>query len=68
MAQNQYGARQKQYESMQQFNDNLHEKSTGSVKSKYLAARDNERKAEDESRESWIKARKAESIAETRDE
>ena len=40
----------------------LHEKSVGSPKSEYLAARDNERKAEDEARKSLIKARKADSI------
>ena len=62
---------QKQYESMQQFNDGLHEKGMENLKSEHLASRDtrdNERKIEDEARESTIKARKAESIAQTRDE
>ena len=68
MAQTQYSALQKQYESLRQFNDNLHEKSVGNLKSEYLAARDGERKAEDEAREALVKARKAESIAQIRDQ
>ena len=46
----------------------LNEKSVGNLNSEYLAARDGERKAEDEAREALVKARKAESIAQTRDE
>ena len=66
--QTQYSAPQKQYESMRQFNGGLHEKSVGNLKSEYLAAGGGERKAEDEAREALVKARKAESIAQTRDE
>ena len=67
-SQTQHSALQKQYESMRQFNDGLHDKSMGNLKSECLAARDGERKAEDEAREALVKARKAESIAQTRDE
>ena len=51
---------------MRQFNDSLHEKSVGNLKSECLAARDGERKAEDEAREASVKARRAESIAQMR--
>ena len=59
MAQSQYSALQKQYESMQQFNDNLHDKSMGSLKTEYLAARERGRGR------SQRETRKADSIAQT---